>query len=916
MKRRFTQIFILLALVFSGQLFAAQGGPDAYGYTWKDSNEPGGPTYMWLDTNANWMNVNGLADDNSVGPYSVGWDFHYYWGDFTQFKIGSNGWISFDNVSNIASCFPSIPTQLGAGDNYVAPLMSDLTFISSFPAFPNISKCKYWSNLKDTLVVSFFNVPWWQAGTPDWYGSNTFQVLFDGTDSSITFNYKQMSGAFTQNFGCNNDLQVGIENSTGAVGLQCWNEVAIASNYSIKFQYPQTPLMSVKDLAPLWNQNSGNGGDFFPTGLIPTLQSKVKNVGNASFTNSSTVTGNLRNMSFTSVYTATRTMPTWAAGLDSLLVFTPQAVINTAGQYYWEVTSNNNLDMNPGNNTNSSEIELVNLSGPTAQLTYTTGGGNTYSWGWNGGGTDDGVGVYMYPPVHPMAINSVEVFIASASTSGFIVSIFADDGPNGSPGTLLKTDTIPFSSVVIGNWNTVNYPVPVSVATGGYYVAWMMGGADMYLGTEDVGPISRRSYEILGGAWSTFRDNNLREPMFRVNIGGYPCAISSGFSYTNNLNSVSFSNQSTGGTSYHWDFGDGQTSTSLSPNHTYTAFGTYTVCLISTNSCGSDTTCMPVSVVCPNPGAAFTHTYLGISFQFLDNSSSTPSSWAWDFGDGGTSSLQNPTHSYANPGNYTVCLIATNACGSDTSCVTVTACVLPTAGFNSSTNSLIASFANTSSGGTTYFWNFGDGSNSLAQNPSHTYATAGTYNVCLITFNACYSDTLCQSVTVCALPVPIFTSSVNQFAATFNNTTAGTNTWAWDFGDGGTSSAQNPSHTYTANGTYTVCLIATNSCGADTICHTVTISVVAVTPGISEAQVMLYPNPTGGQLKVSMTLDAATDLQLRIRDVAGKVVANFGSQQAVGEWKAQLDVSALASGMYMLEIQSQDFQIVKKFVKQ
>lgn len=916
MKKRFTLFSTLLALLISGHLFAASGGPDAYGYIWRDSNEPLGPTPTWIDTTSLWTQITGLADDNSVGQFNMAWDFHFYWGDYRYIKIGSNGWVSFDNVSNLASCFPGIPTMGGAGDNFVAPLMSDLTFISSFPGFPNVGRCYYWSNLKDTTVISYYNVPFWQSGTPDWFGSNTFQILLDGTDSSITFTYLNMNPTFL-NSGCVTDLVIGIENSTGAVGLECWREVMPAGNYAIKFKYPPVPLLSVKDLAPLWNQNDKNAGEFFPTGLIPTLQSNVKNVGNSAFTNSSTVTGTLRNMAYTPVYSANRTMPTWAAGQDTLLVFSPQAVVSTAGQYYWEVTSSNTADMNAGNNMNTSEIELVDLNGPTATLTYTTGGSNTYSWGWNGGGTDDGVGVYMYPPVHPMSINSVQVFIASATSSGYIISIFDDTGTNGGPGNLLRTDTIPFSSVTVGTWNTVTYTTPVNVGSGGFYVAWMMGGADIYVGTEDVGPISRRTFEILGGQWSGFRDNNLREMLLRVGIGSYPCAISAGFTSSNSLTTVNFTNQSTGGTSYLWDFGDGNTSTQLSPSHTYAAFGTYTVCLISTNTCGSDTICIPVTVNCPAPTAAYSYTALGVTASFTDGSTGSPSSWLWDFGDGGTSTQQNPSHTYSSPGTYTVCLITTNICGSDTSCQSITICNLPSANFNYTTSGATATFTNLSSGGTTFLWNFGDGNSDTQQNPSHTYAANGTYTVCLITYNPCYSDTFCTQVTICATPAASFSFTANQFQYAFTDNTPGSNTaWTWDFGDGGTSTLQNPSHTYTANGTYTVCLIVTNSCGADTTCQTVVVNVTGVASALS-TELLLWPNPAADHLRVSITLPATGALQVNVRDMAGKLIQAWSVPHAVaGEWSTRLDIAALAAGMYMLELKAEDLHVLKKFVKE
>ncbi|HEX2899883.1 MAG TPA: PKD domain-containing protein, partial [Bacteroidia bacterium] len=435
-------------------------------------------------------------------------------------------------------------------------------------------------------------------------------------------------------------------------------------------------------------------------------------------------------------------------------------------------------------------------------------------------------------------------------------------------------------------------------------------------GTEDVGPISRRTYEILGGQWSGFRDNNLREAMVRVGIGNYPCALSSGFNYTTNFATVNFSNQSTGGTSYLWDFGDGGTSTQLSPSHTYSTYGTFNVCLISTNSCGSDTLCMPVVVNCPSPAAAFTSAPAGFTVAFTDGTSGSPNAWSWDFGDGNTSTQQNPTHTYTAAGTYTVCLISTNPCGADTTCQSITLCNAPVSGFTFTTSGLSANFTNTSTNGTTYFWSFGDGVNSTQQNPVHAYPAAGTYNACLITFNPCFTDTFCTTVTICPLPVVSFNFTPNQFSYNFTDNTPGPNTaWAWTFGDGGTSSQQNPSHTYTANGTYQVCLTVTNGCGPDSSCQTVVVNVVAVQDALQN-QLELWPNPAGNVLFVKMTLQAAGDLHLRIRDMAGRLTYAQEIPSATTDWTAQLDVSALAAGMYMLEIEGADLRVLRKFVKE
>jgi PKD repeat protein len=154
---------------------------------------------------------------------------------------------------------------------------------------------------------------------------------------------------------------------------------------------------------------------------------------------------------------------------------------------------------------------------------------------------------------------------------------------------------------------------------------------------------------------------------------------------------VSFQDLSTGiPTSWHWDFGDGTTSTEQNPMHSYERVGTYTVKLTVSNTYGDDTTIKqdllkinpfvkPIAkfeidgvTISNGPINAVTGHFL----QFHDLSENTATSWFWDFGDGSTSTEQNPTHSYAQEGNYTVILTASNSAGNDVirieNCVSVT----------------------------------------------------------------------------------------------------------------------------------------------------------------------------------------------------------------------------------------------------
>ncbi len=154
------------------------------------------------------------------------------------------------------------------------------------------------------------------------------------------------------------------------------------------------------------------------------------------------------------------------------------------------------------------------------------------------------------------------------------------------------------------------------------------------------------------------------------------------------------------------------------------------------------------------PEADFTFNDLGNGpVDFTDASfGGAATSWSWDFGDGNTSMMQNPSHTYAAPGSYTVCLTSTNAAGSTTACQIVDVVFAPTALFtfmNSATVDGGVDFTDASSNSPdTWLWDFGNGSTNTLQNPSHTFVASGTYNVCLTASNSAGSDMSCQNVTV------------------------------------------------------------------------------------------------------------------------------------------------------------------------
>ncbi len=209
-----------------------------------------------------------------------------------------------------------------------------------------------------------------------------------------------------------------------------------------------------------------------------------------------------------------------------------------------------------------------------------------------------------------------------------------------------------------------------------------------------------------------------------------------------------------------------------------------------------------------------------LTVSFTDNSTGGPTSWLWDFGDGSTSTDQNPTHTYETPGNYTVSLTISNGVDSDTETKEnyISVGAVPEASFSASPRSgpppLQVQFTDNSTGNpTSWLWDFGDGSTSTDQNPTHTYNEEGSYTVSLTVSNACGEDTKVVEnyIVVGGSLVADFTATpvegCSPLEVSFtDNSTGGPTSWLWDFGDGSTSTEQNPTHIYENGGTYTVTL--------------------------------------------------------------------------------------------------------------
>jgi PKD repeat protein len=291
-----------------------------------------------------------------------------------------------------------------------------------------------------------------------------------------------------------------------------------------------------------------------------------------------------------------------------------------------------------------------------------------------------------------------------------------------------------------------------------------------------------------------------------------------------------FDNLSANATEFSWDFGDGSSSVEVDPSHEYQSGGLYTVTLISTNNCGSDTAFQTISVAsAPVAGVGISPT-IGCSpmqVQYSSNGSGDVETYAWSFpgGDPATSSEMDPLVTYNIPGIYNVQLIVTNPVGSDTILVANAVEVQePVIGaFSFDVNGSTADFINESTGEESYIWEIA-GFEYTEENPSVEFAEDGVYAVQLIVTGPCGSDTVVQQVTISTLPIAgvgaSATSGCEPFTVQFTDeSTSNVIAWEWSFpgGDPSSSNVQNPLITYQTPGVYGIMLTVTSAAGTDLI---------------------------------------------------------------------------------------------------
>ena len=517
----------------------------------------------------------------------------------------------------------------------------------------------------------------------------------------------------------------------------------------------------------------------------------------------------------------------------------PVVVYNSAGEYSVTLVASNSTGDNTITQTNYISVDDVPSAGfsqtsigQTATFTNTSTNANSYNWDFGDGNSSTETN-----PTHTYSADgNYDVVLTATNDCGSVTStqtVNISNAPSAGFGANVTSGCVSLS---------VQFTDQSSSNTTGWN--WSFPGGNPSSSTEQNPTVvydNAGTYSVTLEATNAIGNSIVTQTDY-IFVDDVPMA-----SFTQNVNglNVDFTNTSTNGDSYNWDFGDGNNSSDFSPSHTYGMDGIYDVILSVTNNCGTVTTMTTVAIVTPPTagfGANVTSGCADLTVQFTDQSSSNTVSWNWSFvgGNPSSSTLQNPTVIYENAGTYSVILTVTNPAGNsmveEMNYIVVDD--VPIAGFTADANAYNVDFTNTTTNATSYSWDFGDGNNSSETNPSHTYLDDGMYDVVLTATNNCGSVTFTQTINILNTPTANWTSDPNEGCSAltiqFQNQSSNNSTsWEWTF-DGGnpsTSTEENPTVVYNNQGTFSVTLIAINNQGADTL--TMTDYVVVNTTPIS-----------------------------------------------------------------------------------
>lgn len=427
--------------------------------------------------------------------------------------------------------------------------------------------------------------------------------------------------------------------------------------------------------------------------------------------------------------------------------------------------------------------------------------------------------------------------------------------------------------------------------------------------------------------------------------------------------------------SWEWDFGDGNTSTDQNPTHNYLNTGMYDVTLITCNQVDCDTLTKvayvnydPTTTICQlhNLPTNSSTTLAGCTGTLFDNSGPNanyqnasndtifilpPSAISitltfslfelensYDYlfvYDGPTTNSPQigaytgnmlPPVITSSSGALTIVMMADNSVsaeGFEATWQCVQPAIPPNAGFSHSYPDFcngVVQFIDQSVNALSWNWDFGDGATSTLKNPMHDYATPGSYNVTLIAGNNHGTDTLQQMISAdpfiasVIIPDTMFTG----IPEVFDNTSPGALYSTWHFGDGNTSTQEDPLVSYANVGVYNVSLLTAHGNGCtDSLSHDVTVlpSTAIGIPDKNQTTVKLFPVPSEGPVQLSIHHQQDKDITIQAFNSTGQLIFRL-SDYSDGSYIRLLNFNDEAAGIYLLQIKVGDETFLRKIVLQ
>ncbi len=464
--------------------------------------------------------------------------------------------------------------------------------------------------------------------------------------------------------------------------------------------------------------------------------------------------------------------------------------------------------------------QTIGSSPLTIQFTNTSVNASSYYWDFGNGNIS-------------VLTNPTNVY---SNTGTYIVKLIAISA-NGQKDSVISSNLITVSANAISNFYAVNTSSCldgnsfsfVNTSLNSTTCLWDFGdGNTSTLHNATHSYSSQGNYTIKLISYNSFGYADLKIMTNYIHVTPKPANTFTVNTTTScNLNQIfNFTSTAPSANSWLWNFGDGTISTLSNPQHSYNNAGIYSVSLITSNGGGCVDSLIKNNYISisdnqiPSFTASTTSecTLLPISFT---NTSDDTKSCLWDFGDSGTSTLQNPSHIYKNSGNYNISLtVTTNSNCTYTTTLKNKISIQNNAVSNFSLNNktgcapLNVQFTNLSKNDSSRLWEFGDGTTSTLQNPSHIYTENDKYTVILHSYSAsgCSSVYTQTNAVIISPPVADFSanigSSCGPIKASFKNSSTNSDQWLWNFGDSTTSTLKNPVHTYNSAGDYDVTLIA------------------------------------------------------------------------------------------------------------